>query len=69
MTPVLLNLFACLVLERWSSSVAGVEGVGTCLLHKFERKLFRRSVLERQMPECQFADDAALLANTRAGAE
>ena len=72
MAPVLFNLFACLVLERWSSRIAGVEGVGTCLLHKFDRKLFRRSTrntLESQMTECQFADDAALLATTRAGAE
>ena len=72
MAPMLFNLFTCLVLERWSSRVAGMEGVGTCLLHKFDRKLFRRltrNPLESQMTECQFADDAALLATTHAGAE
>ena len=72
MAPVLFNLYACLVVERWSSRVSGVDGVGTFLLHKFDQKLFRRSTrnaCESQLTDGQFADDAVLLTTTRAGTE
>ena len=72
MAPVLFNLYACLVFERWSSQVASMEGVGTFLLHKFDQKLFRRytrNACESQLMDGQFADDAVLLATTRGGAE
>ena len=36
MAPVLFNLHACLMLERWSSQVADLNGVGTLLLYKFD---------------------------------
>ena len=57
--------------EQWTSRAAGLEGVGTILLHKFDQKLFRRSTsnaCETQLMDGQFADDAVLLATTRAGA-
>ena len=72
MAPVLFNLYACLVFERWSSQVASMEGVGTFLLHKFDQKLFRRytrNACESQLMDGQFADDAVLLATTHGGAE
>ena len=40
--------------------------------YKYDEKLFWRytkNACERKVTECQFADDAALLASTRAGAE
>ena len=70
LAPTLFNLYACLVMERWTERVAGLEGVGTGMLCKFD--LFRRSTKDSQqvqLNECQFADDAALLATTRSGAE
>ena len=48
-------------------------GVGITVRYKYNEKLFRwpytRNACERKVTECQFADDAALLASTRAGAE
>ena len=52
--------------------VADLERVGTCVLYKFDGKLFRRSTIgahQAQIIECQFADDVALLVTTRSGAE
>ena len=49
-----------------------VEGAGVYLRHKDDGKLFRRYTRKSeviQLNECQFADDAALLATTREGAE
>ena len=49
-----------------------LEGVGTCMLCKFDGKLFRRSTRgcqHVQMNECHIADDIALLATTRHGSE
>ena len=59
MAPTLFNLYACLVMVRWTAWMEDVEGAGTCLLYKFARKLFRRSTREAnqtQMRDCQFAD-------------
>ena len=50
----------------------GVEGVGIHLHHKSDGKLFwryLRNACESYLTECQFADDTALLATTREGAE
>jgi len=72
LAPVLFNLYACLVVERWRSRVAEVDGAGTYLRFKFDQKLFRRptrNAQESQITEGQFADDAALLATSQAGAE
>ena len=72
MAPVLFNLYACLVVERWMARMNDKEGVGTYMQCKFDHKLFRRSTRgaeERRLTECQFADDAALLSTTRIGAE
>ena len=72
MAPVLFNLYACLVVERWTARIAELEGVGIYLRYKHDGKLFRRSLRSAEevwLTECQFADDAALLATTREGAE
>ena len=45
---------------------------GTYFRYRFNRELFRRSTSNAEqyrINECQFADDAALLANTRSGVE
>ena len=48
-------------------------GSGRCgVRYKYDEKLFRRytrNASERTITECQFADDGALLASTRSGAE
>ena len=72
MAPVLFNLYACLVVERWTARVAELKGVGIYLRYKNDGKLFRRytrNAHESWLTECQFADDAALLATTQTGAE
>ena len=72
LAPTLFSLYACLVMERWTAQVRDLEGVGTSMLCKLDGKLFRRSTGGSQqvhLTECQFADDAALLATTRSGAE
>ena len=50
----------------------GVEGVCMTIQYKLERKLFKRNMRnarEKNVTECQFADDGALLVSTRPGAE
>ena len=72
MAPVLFNIYTCLAVERWLERVDGAEGVGITINYKVVGKLFRhytRNVRERKITECQFADDIALLASTRTGAE
>ena len=72
MAPVLFNLFTCLVVERWQARVEGADGVGIKLNYKYDQKLFRRYIRNadvRTLTECLFADDGALLASTRPGAE
>ena len=66
LASTLFNLYACLVMERWTERVADLEGVGANVLYKLDGKLFRRSTRgchQVQMNECQFADDTALLGN------
>ena len=49
-----------------------IEEAVTCLLYKYDGKLFRKSTRgasQTQMNECQFADDTALLATNRHAAE
>ena len=49
-----------------------LDGAGTSFLYKYEGKLFRRSTRgshQKRLKECQFADDAALLATSGYGAE
>ena len=72
MAPVLFNLYSCLVIERWNSRVSSLEDTGMYLRCKLDKKLFRRYTRNAdtlRLGECQFADDAALLATTRRGAE
>ena len=35
MAPTLFNLYACLMMERWTARVEDLEGAGTCLLYKY----------------------------------
>ena len=66
------NLYACLFMEHWTERVRDVEGMGVDLKHKQDHKLFRRYTRNAdvaKITEFQFADDTALLAITRAGAE
>ena len=63
MAPVLFNLYACLFVECWTERN---------IRYKHAQKLFRRytrNADETRFTELQFADDAALLATTRDGAE
>ena len=60
------------MIERWLTSVEGTEGVRITLSYKYDQKLFRcctRNASMRVLTECLFADDGALLASTRPGAE
>ena len=72
MAPTLFNLYACVVAERWLDKVRDVDGIGTCLFYKFDQQLFRRytrNASEDVIHKCEFADDVALLATSRAAAE
>ena len=72
MAPVLFNLYTTLVIEGWQDRVAGNEGVGITLRFKMDEKLYRRytkNASEQKISECLFADDGALLACSRSGAE
>ena len=72
MAPVLFNLYTCLVMECWQARVEGVGGVNVKLRYKYDHKLFRlytRNAVERKLTGCFFADDGALLASSRPGAE
>ena len=72
MAPVLFNLYSCLVIERWTARVSNLEDTGIYLRYKLDKKLFRRytrNAEEMEVNECQFADDAALLATSKRGAE
>ena len=72
MTPVLFNLFSCLLIERWSANLEEVEGVRVDLHFKYDENLFRRYTRNAQvrlLMECLFADDGALLATSRSGME
>ena len=64
--------FACVVAERWLDMVRDVDGIGTCLFYKFDQQLFRRytrNPSEDVIHKCEFADDVAFLATSRAAAE
>ena len=72
MAPTLFNLYACVVSERWMDKVQGVDGVGTEILYKLDKQLFRRvtrSSSKHTVMKGEFADDVVLLASTRAAAE
>ena len=72
LAPTLFNLYAAVVAERWKEELEGKQGVGLLMEYKLDEKLFRRYTKNSErvrLDECQFADDAALLAATREGAE
>ena len=69
MAPLLFNLYACVMAERWLEMVCDVEGVGTCLFYKCDQQLFQRytkNASEDVVRKCEFADDVALLATNHA---
>ncbi|XP_062514311.1 uncharacterized protein LOC134189930 [Corticium candelabrum] len=70
MAPVLCNLYVCFVMECWSTRVQDLS-VGVMINYKYDTKLFRRytcNSTEMLLPDCHYADDAALLSTTRSGA-
>ena len=72
MAPVLFNLYMSAVIKKSHAAVADDAGIGISVArHRTDRLFNARSVACASMPilECQFADDAALLASTREGAE
>ena len=59
-------------MECWQARVEDVRGVGVDLKYKYDHKLFRRytrNAVEKKVTGCFFANDGALLASTRSGAE
>lgn len=72
MAPLLFNLYLAVVIDCWQNRVKNNPGVGINLQHKYDGKLFRKytkNTSERRILECLFADDGALLATSREGAE
>ena len=72
MAPVLFNLYACVMAERWLEKVCDMEDVRTRLFYKYDQQLFRRytkNASEGVVHKCEFTDDVALLATNRAAAE
>lgn len=72
MAPVLFNLYTTLLIEHWREGLDGTDGVGVVVKHKYDKKLFRRytrNAAEIKLTDCLFADDGALLASSREGAE
>ena len=61
MAPVLFNIYACAVFERWSSRIEDYGDVGLTLRFKLDKKLFRRASVcgaPLSVINGQFADDA-----------
>ena len=72
MASVLFNLYLTVVIERWQGKVKDHPDIGISLKHKYDGKLFRRytrNASSTRILECLFADDGALLATSREGAE
>ena len=72
MAPVLFNIYACAVFERWSSRIEDYGDVGLTLRFKLDKKLFRRASVcgaPLSVSNGQFADDAGMFSSTRVGAE
>ena len=69
--PTLVNLYACIVAERWRERLERYEGMGICLYHKVDGKLFGRytkSSLRELLTEWN-GNFVALLESTRLSAE
>ena len=72
MAPVLFNLFACAVMERWIEHLDNHPGVGVHILSLQDKRLFRRATQRGEeviVGNGQFADDAVLIASSHVGAE
>ena len=71
MAPILFNLYACVVAERWVERVKEITDVGTLILCKQDNRLFRsstRNAREVLLQKGEFADDVVLLACSRVAA-
>ena len=65
--PTLVNLYACIVAERWRERLERYEGMGICLYHKVDGKLFGRytkSSLREVLTEWQFRGTPSCLLYT-----
>ena len=72
MAPVLFNIFMWAVVARWQEWIRDVPGVGFELRYHCEADLYhksRRLDSFLRLTESQFADDSALFAMAREGAE
>ena len=72
MAPMLFNQYLAIVVKRWRDRVKDHPGIGVNLPYKLDGKFFRRytrNASEKKVWECLFADDGALLATSREGAE
>ena len=68
MAPVLFNLFAAAVMERWHDRLQVLGVAGFPFKYRAGGQLFKRSVrgTESSISDGEFADDAVLLAETHA---
>lgn len=72
MAPVLFNLYMAAVMEVWHARVADDPDIGLRVQQFRQPQLFNARLKPcglLLLTECQFADDAALLAATRPGSE
>ena len=67
MAPTPLNLYACVVMERWLESEGDRRSWYMCVVQLFSRST--REASSNSITECWFADDVILLASTREAAE
>ncbi len=72
MAPVLFNLYACALMERWLDRLGECADAGVHLSSVMDKRLFRRTTAQSvdvPVSNGQFADDAVLIASTHDGAE
>ena len=55
--------------EKWRGLVELESLSSTSLMGSYSGGIYTRNAIERRVTKCQFADDSALLATTRSGAE
>ena len=48
-SPILFNLYACVVAERWLERVCDVEGVGPYLFYKYISAILSQGIPEMQV--------------------
>ena len=69
MAPMLFNLYACVMADRWLERVKDVDSMGTYLLYKHQLFCrFTRNAQDALLCNGEFADDVLLLVQTRQSA-